>query len=200
MSPITRGQSVGLLGGSFNPAHEGHLHISSLALKSLKLDQLWWLVSPQNPLKPKSGMASLKDRMKVAKTIAACNPNIVVSDLENCLSTCHTVDTIESLKAKFPEISFVWIMGADLLVQVPQWKRWRALFRMVPIAIFARPAYSARVLSGKAARHFKGARVARYRVGSLAKMRPPAWAYMRTRLNRQSATRIRAKDGHGTYK
>ena len=173
------------------------MHISSLALKILKLDELWWLVSPQNPLKTKSDMASFKERMRVAKKIAAYNPNIVVSDLENCLSTCHTVDTIKSLKAKFPEISFVWVMGADLLVQVPQWKRWRALFRMVPIAIFSRPAYSVRALSGQAARRFKGARIARYRVGSLAKMRPPAWAYMRTRLNRQSATRIRAKDGHG---
>jgi nicotinate-nucleotide adenylyltransferase len=198
MSPITHVQRVGLLGGSFNPAHEGHLHISLLALKSLKLDELWWLVSPGNPLKSKLGMASLEDRLKTAKKISACNPDIVVSDIENSLSTCHTVDTIESLKAEFPEVSFVWIMGADLLVQVPQWKRWRALFKMVPIAVFARPAYSARVLSGKAARHFKGARVARYRIGSLAKMRPPAWAYVRTRLNSQSATSIRAKDGQGT--
>jgi nicotinate-nucleotide adenylyltransferase len=184
MPPVTQGKRVGLLGGSFNPAHEGHLHISALALKHLKLDQLWWLVSPQNPLKPETGMASLKERMKAAKKIAASDPDIVVCDLENSLSTRHTVDTIEALKVEFPEVSFVWVMGADLLVQVPQWKRWRALFRMVPVAIFARPAYSARI--------------ARYRVGSLANMRPPAWAYMRTRLNRMSATRIRAEDGQGT--
>ena len=193
MSPVIQVQRVGLLGGSFNPAHEGHLHISSLALKSLKLDQLWWLVSPGNPLKSKLGMASLKDRMKEARKISSCNPDIVVSDIENNFSTCHTVDTIEKLKIEFPEISFVWIMGADLLVQVPQWKRWRALFRLVPIAIFARPAYSARVLTGKAARRFSSARVARYRIGSLVKMRPPAWTYMRTRLNCQSATSIRGK-------
>jgi nicotinate-nucleotide adenylyltransferase len=198
MPPVTQGKRVGLLGGSFNPAHEGHLHISALALKHLKLDQLWWLVSPQNPLKPETGMASLKERMKAAKKIAASDPDIVVCDLENSLSTRHTVDTIEALKVEFPEVSFVWVMGADLLVQVPQWKRWRALFRMVPVAVFARPAYSARALSGKAARRFKGARIARYRVGSLANMRPPAWAYMRTRLNRESATRIRAEDGQGT--
>jgi len=200
MPPLSPGQRVGLLGGSFNPAHEGHLHISALALKRLKLDQLWWLVSPQNPLKPESGMASLKNRMTAAKKVAASNPDIVVSDMENSLSTRHTVDTIEALKVEFPGVSFVWVMGADLLVQVPQWKRWRALFRMVPIAIFARPAYSARALSGKAARRFKDARIARYRVGSLANMRPPAWAYMRTRLNRQSATRIRAEDGQGKKK
>jgi nicotinate-nucleotide adenylyltransferase len=198
MPALTRDLRVGLLGGSFNPAHEGHLHISSLALKRLKLDQLWWLVSPGNPLKPKLGMASLKDRVKAARKISACNPDIVVSDIENSFSTCYTVDTIEALKAEFPEISFVWIMGADLLVQVPQWKRWRALFKIVPIAIFARPAYSARVLSGKAVRRFNGARVARCRIGSLAKMKPPAWAYVRTQLNNQSATNIRAKDGQGT--
>ena len=198
MSSITKVQRVGLLGGSFNPAHEGHLHISSLAMKSLKLDQLWWLVSPGNPLKSKLAMASLKDRMEVARKISACNPDIVVSDIENSFSTCHTVDTIESLKVEFPEVSFVWVMGADLLVQVPQWKRWRALFKLVPIAIFARPAYSARVLSGKAARRFNGSRVPRYRIGSLVKMRPPAWAYVRTRLNSQSATSIRTKDAQVT--
>ncbi len=197
MSPMTKVRRVGLLGGSFNPAHDGHLHISLLALKNLKLDQLWWLVSPGNPLKPKSGMASLKHRMMVAKEVASSNPDIVVSDIENSLLTCHTVDTVQSLKAKFPEISFVWVMGADLLLQMPQWKRWRALFKMVPIAIFARPAYSARVLTGKAARQFNSARVARYRIGSLVRMRPPAWTYVRTRLNRQSATSIRANGDQG---
>jgi len=191
---MTEARRIGLLGGSFNPAHDGHLHISSLALKKLKLDQLWWLVSPGNPLKSKVGMASLNYRMNVAKKVAASNPNIVVSDIENRLRTCHTVDTVQSIMAKFPEISFVWIMGADLLVQLPQWKRWRMLFKMIPIAIFARPAYSARVLTGRAARCFNSARVARHRIGSLVKMRPPAWAYVRTRLNNQSATKIRSND------
>ena len=197
MSSMTQVRRVGLLGGSFNPAHDGHLHISLLALKKLNLDELWWLVSPGNPMKPKLGMASLKQRMKVAKKVAAHNPNIIVCDIEKNLLTCHTVDTVQSLKAEFPENSFIWVMGADLLVQLPKWKRWRALFKMVPIAIFARPAYSARALTGKAARHFNRDRVSRCRIGSLVKMRPPAWAYVRTRLNSQSATSIRTRNKHG---
>jgi len=191
------GQRIGLLGGSFNPAHEGHLHISTLALERLKLDQLWWLVSPQNPLKPAIGMASFAVRLKGAEKIASADDRIVVSDFEDKLSIRHTVDTVAALKQHFPKASFVWVMGADLLVQVPQWKQWRALFRMVPIAIFARPAYSSRALAGKAARRFRGSKISRFRARSLADMRAPAWAFLRTRLNKQSATRIRAENRHG---
>jgi nicotinate-nucleotide adenylyltransferase len=193
--PVTKGQRIGLLGGSFNPAHEGHMHISALALQRLELDQLWWLVSPQNPLKPESGMASLSDRVKGAEILAATDPRIVVTDIEKELATRHTIDTVQALKARFPGVSFVWVMGADLLLQVPNWKRWRSLFRTVPIAIFARPAYSSRALSSKAARRFAASRVARFRSSALADMRPPAWAFLRTRLNRESATRIRAENG-----
>ena len=195
MPPVTKGQRIGLLGGSFNPAHEGHMHISALALQRLELDQLWWLVSPQNPLKPESGMASLSDRVKGAEILAATDPRIVVTDIEKELATRHTIDTVQALKARFPGVSFVWVMGADLLLQVPNWKRWRSLFRTVPIAIFARPAYSSRALSSKAARRFAASRVARFRSSALADMRPPAWAFLRTRLNRESATRIRAENG-----
>ena len=197
MSPMSNVRRVGLLGGSFNPAHDGHLHISSLALKKLKLDEVWWLVSPGNPLKSKLGMASFEQRIKIANRVAASNPSIIVSDIEKKLLTCHTVDTVKSLKAVFPETSFVWVMGGDLLMQLPQWKQWREFFKMVPIAIFARPAYSARVRTGKVARHFNRARVSRHRLGSLVKLRPPAWAYVRTRLNSQSSTNIRAKDEQG---
>jgi nicotinate-nucleotide adenylyltransferase len=183
---------IGLLGGSFNPAHEGHLHISALALERLGLDQLWWLVSPQNPLKPASGMASFGIRIAGARKVAQVDSRIVVSDFEEQQASRYTVETIAALKQQFPENSFVWVMGADLLVQVPQWKRWRSLFRMLPIAIFARPAYSSRALAGKAARRFRGSKIARFRARSLADMRPPAWAFFRTRLNTQSATRLRA--------
>ncbi len=199
MPPVAKhGQRIGLLGGSFNPAHEGHLHISSLALRRLKLDQLWWLVSPQNPLKPESDMAPLSERLSGAKKFAAADPRIIVTDLEKELSTRHTVDTIEALKRLYPGVSFVWVMGADLLVQLGGWKRWRTLFRTVPIAIFARPAYSSRALTSKAARRFAASRIERFRAGALADMRPPAWAYLRTRLNPQSATRIRAENQRGS--
>jgi len=194
VSPLGKpGQRIGLLGGSFNPAHEGHLHISLLTLQRLNLDQLWWLVSPQNPLKPESGMASLPDRVKVARKVASEDSRIVVTDIENELSSNYTVDTINALKLRFSGVSFVWVMGADLLVQLPRWSRWRALFRTVPIAVFARPAYSSRALSSKVARRFAASRVARFRASALADMRPPAWAFLRTRLSRESATRLRAE-------
>ena len=195
MSPVTTPQRIGLLGGSFNPAHEGHLHISTLALEQLNLDQVWWLVSLQNPLKPLAGMASFADRFRQARKIAAVDRRIVVSDFEEKASSRYTVDTIAALKAQFPGVSFVWVMGSDLLPQMPHWKRWRQLFRTLPIAIFARPAYSSRALSSKAARRFAASRVARFRSSALADMRPPAWAFLRTRLNRESATRIRAENG-----
>lgn len=195
--PPVNGQRIGLLGGSFNPAHEGHLHISTLALQRLKLDQLWWLVSPQNPLKASDGMASFAVRLAAAKKITSIDARIIVSAFEETLPSRHTVDTIAALKRQYPGVSFVWVMGADLLVQLPRWKRWRALFRMLPIAIFARPAYSSRALAGKAARRFAGSRIARFRARSLADMKAPAWVFLRTRLNKQSATRIRAKSRHG---
>lgn len=140
-------------------------------------------------------MASLPKRLRDAKKVAGVNPRIIVTDVEDELSTRYTVDSIEALKRRYPGVSFVWIMGADLLTEVPKWKNWRQLFRSVPIAIFARPAYSSRALSSKAARRFAGSRIARSRIGSLADMRPPAWAFLRTRLNRESATRIRAREG-----
>lgn len=139
-------------------------------------------------------MASFAKRIKGAEKIAAVDPRIVVTDLEKWLSTRHTVDTIQALKRQFPGVSFVWVMGADLLVEVSHWKRWRTLFRTVPIAIFARPAYSSRALSSKAARRFAASRIARFRTSALADMRPPAWAFLRTRLNQQSATSIRGRE------
>jgi nicotinate-nucleotide adenylyltransferase len=191
--PVTIAQRVGLLGGSFNPAHEGHLHISGLALECLKLDQVWWIVSPQNPMKAVTGMAPFAVRFREAKKTAIVNQRIVVSDFEAKTSSCYTVETISALKAQFPGISFVWVMGADLLVQLPHWKRWRQLFRTLPIAIFDRPAYSSRALRGRAARHFKSAQISRFRAQSLVDMKAPAWLFLRTRLNPQSATRIRAE-------
>ncbi len=193
MSSVS-GRRIGLLGGSFNPAHDGHVHISVLALERLKLDQLWWLVSPQNPLKPASDMAPFAARLKDARKVAAVDPRIVVSDFEENHASPYTVDTIVALKQQFPKDSFVWVMGADLLVQMPRWSRWRSLFRIVPIAIFARPAYCSRALAGKAARRFRGSRISRFRARSLADMKPPAWTFLRTRLNTQSATRIRAEN------
>jgi nicotinate-nucleotide adenylyltransferase len=183
-----------LLGGSFNPAHGGHLHISELALKLLDLDQIWWLVSPQNPLKPVDSMAPFPVRMEGARRIAETDPRILVTDLECRLaSSRYTADSLKALRRRFPRLRFVWLMGGDNLVQIPKWQRWPEIFRTVPIAVFDRPSYSLKALSGPAAKRF-----ARYRVPAsderrLAEMEPPAWVFFHTRLDDRSATRIRSE-------
>ena len=189
----SRGLRIGLLGGSFNPAHEGHLHISRLALDRLGLNAVWWLVSPQNPLKASADMADLPGRLKQAQAVASGEPRVVATDIERQLGTRYTIDTVHALQRRYPKARFVFVMGADLLAEMPKWKNWRALFKAIPIAVFARPPYSFRALSGKAARRFRAARINRARTASLADMRPPAWAFLRTRLHPQSATRIRAE-------
>jgi nicotinate-nucleotide adenylyltransferase len=186
------GLRVGLLGGSFNPAHAGHLHISRQALERLKLDQVWWLVSPQNPLKPEAGMAPLDERLAGAAQ-AAVDPRIRVGAIERELGTRYTADTLIALKARFPGLRFVWLMGADILVQLPRWKRWRDVFRAVPIAVFARPSYSLRARFGCAAWHFAAARQLASRAPDLAAMTPPAWVFLRIPLHAASASRIRAR-------
>ncbi len=186
-----RGERIGLLGGSFNPAHDGHLHISKLALRRLRLDRVWWLVSPQNPLKSTTGMAPLQERLENARSMAAAEPHITVGDPEVGLGTRYSADTVSALKHRYPDVRFVWIIGADLLQEVHRWKKWRSLFRAIPIAIFARPPYPLRALSSRAARRFAGSRINACRAGALADLRPPAWAYLRTRRHWQSASRIR---------
>jgi len=191
--PVTgRRRRVGLLGGSFNPAHEGHLHVSRLALDRLGLDELWWLVSPQNPLKPTAGMAPAGQRLAAARTVAR-DSRIRVTDIERDLGTRYTVDTIGALQARFPEHRFVWVAGADILAEIHRWKDWRRLFRTVAIAIFARPTYSFRALASIAARRFAAYRVPENRARRLAGKRLPAWVYLRTPVNPTSATAIRKR-------
>ena len=147
-----RHRRIGLLGGSFNPAHRGHLHLSLTALQRLDLDEVWWLVSPQNPLKPVAGMAPFPVRLDQARQIAAGHKRIRVTDLENRLGRSrYTVDTLKALRRRFPRLRFVWLMGGDNLVQIRRWERWAEIFRTVPIAVFDRPSYSAKALAGLAA-------------------------------------------------
>lgn len=189
--PRHAGLSVGLLGGSFNPAHAGHRHISLYALKTLGLDRVWWLVSPQNPLKPTRGMAPLAERLAEARAVAR-DPRIAVTCLERDLGTRFTADTLEALARRFPRTRFVWLMGADNLGQIPRWKRWERIFRTVPVAVFARPAYSLRALGGKAARRFARRRAGAGGIRGLAGRKPPAWTFLRNPLHPASATAIRA--------
>ncbi|HTQ34185.1 MAG TPA: nicotinate-nucleotide adenylyltransferase [Stellaceae bacterium] len=184
---------IGLLGGSFNPAHGGHLHISLLALRCLDLDEVWWLVSPQNPLKPAKGMAPFAERAAGAEAFAKGHPRIKISAIETTLGTSYTADTIAALKQRFPRTHFVWLMGGDNLAQLPRWKRWVELIKRVPIAVFDRPQTSLAALAGKAAQRFARARVPAEAARGLAGMEPPAWAFFHTRLDPRSATEIRRK-------
>jgi nicotinate (nicotinamide) nucleotide adenylyltransferase/ribosome silencing factor RsfS/YbeB/iojap len=189
-----RHRRIGLLGGSFNPAHGGHLHLSRLALKRLDLDEVWWLVSPQNPLKPVAGMAAFEARLEQARSVAAAHPRILVSDIEKRLgSSYYTVGTLRALRDRFPRLQFVWLMGADNLAQIPRWQRWAEIFRTVPIAVFDRPSYSLKALSGIAAQRFAKRRVAENAARRLAEMPLPAWVFFHGRLDACSATRIRSE-------
>jgi len=183
-----------VLGGSFNPAHGGHLHISALALKLLDLDQIWWLASPQNPLKPVEGMAPFPVRLEGARRIAEADRRILVTDLESRLGpSLYTADTLKALRRRFPRLRFVWLMGGDNLVQIPKWERWPEIFRTLPIAVFDRPSYSLRALSGAAAKRFARYRIAASNERRLAETEPPAWVFFHTRLDDRSATRIRSE-------
>ncbi len=144
---------IGLLGGSFNPAHEGHRYVSLLALKRLRLDEVWWMLTPQNPLKNARDTAPFEERLKAATRVAE-HPRIRVTDIERRLGTTHTADTLALLLPRFPKHRFVWLMGADNLVQVSEWKDWRRIFRLVPIAVFSRPPYSKPALVARSARVF----------------------------------------------
>ena len=169
------------------------MHISALALKLLDLDQVWWLVSPQNPLKPAGGMAPFPVRLEGARRVAEADHRIVVTDLEDRLgSSRYTADTLKVLRRRFPRLRFVWLMGGDNLVQIPQWERWLEVFQTVPIAVFDRPSYSLKALSGLAAKRFARSRVPDRDARRLAEMDPPAWVFFHTHLDARSATRIRS--------
>ena len=180
-----------MLGGSFNPAHPGHRHISVEELKRLGLDEIWWLVAPQNPLKPVAGMAPLKKRMASATAVAR-DPRIRVLDLETRLGTHFTADTIAVLQARHPQTHFVWLMGADNLAQIRHWKNWQAIFARVPIAVFARPTYCRSALAELAALRFRRARVSP-KTRHFGDARPPAWMFLPVKLDPNSATAIRSR-------
>ena len=190
-SEISVGAHIGLLGGSFNPAHEGHLEISLLALEKLSLDCIWWMVSPQNPLKPKKGMASLSERLSNARNTAN-DPRISVTDIETELGTIYTADTLLALCDHFSETHFVWLMGADNLLQMHHWQKWSKIFYTVPVAVFGRPNYSLPAEKAKATKCFARYRMSTLQAHQLAKKQPPAWVFFKQPLNPISATEIRS--------
>lgn len=185
------GQRIGLLGGSFNPAHDGHLHLSTVALKRLGLDAVWWLVSPQNPLKPKDKTPPLDTRMAQAAAIAN-HPSIYVTGLEQSLGTQYTVHTLDALCLRYPQVHFVWLMGADNFLQLPQWKSWERIMTKLPVAVFARPGYHLRAGLSKAAIRFNHHRLKPEHAVNLAIAKPPAWTIILGKLNPLSSTALRS--------
>jgi nicotinate-nucleotide adenylyltransferase len=181
---------VGLLGGSFSPAHAGHRHISLEALRRLQLDQVWWLISPQNPLKSADGTMPQGFRLAHACNISR-HPRIIPCLLESLLGTQYTTDTLSALQLRFPCTKFVWLMGADNLIQLPRWRKWECLFRLMPIAIFARSVYSLKGLHSLAAKRFARWRKSERQGSILARKRPPAWIFFLSRSHPASSTTLR---------
>ena len=185
------GPKIGLFGGSFNPAHEGHLHVSLQALKRLGLDEIWWLVSPQNPLKSTRGMAPFEERLASARRLAR-HPLIRVSDFERRFHSQYSADTIRQLRRRHPRHRFVWIMGADNLADFEHWRRWQDIFQALPIAIFDRRTYAQSASASKALKRFVRHRLPERAACVLASEQPPVWTYFHGRLHGASASAIRA--------
>lgn len=185
-----RGLRIGLLGGSFDPPHAGHLQISRQALRRLALHHVWWLVSPGNPLKDPPS-AAYGARLRAAAGAAAGDPRIRVSALEWKFNTRYTADTIGCLLRMRPKARFVWLMGADNLATVHHWKCWPQLFASVPVAAFGRPGWQLRAGLSVAARRFARARIRPSRARALAQHRPPAWCLLVGPLSSHSSTSLR---------
>ena len=182
---------IGILGGSFNPAHEGHRHLADVAMRRLQLDQVWLLVSPGNPLKRAHGMAPLTERLDSARHFAD-GRRVIATAIEGRLGTRYTAETLKALRKLFPRVQFVWLMGADILAELPRWKRWTGIARAVPFAVVPRPGYNQRALAGQAAQRLRPAWHAAREAPVLARNPPPAWTFLPAAQNAISATALRA--------
>lgn len=192
--PFTPGMRIGLLGGSFNPPHLAHRAISQFALKRLKLDRVWWLVSPGNPLKDISSLREIDARVAAAQAIAD-DPRIQVSRLEAVIGTRYTADTLRYLRRHCPGARFVWIMGADNLAQFHRWQQWQQIAAEVPIAVIDRPPTSLRALAAPAAQRLMRMRIPTNEAATLADCQPPAWVFLTGLKSPVSSTALRNPDG-----
>ncbi|MDE2444744.1 MAG: nicotinate-nucleotide adenylyltransferase [Alphaproteobacteria bacterium] len=184
------GQKIGLFGGSFNPAHQGHRMVALYALKRLKLDYVWWLVSPQNPLKDTKETGEYQTRLNETRGIAK-HPRFKVTNLEMQLHSRNTAQTLHALKQAMSQAHFVWIMGADSFRDLDRWHNWTTIVETLPIAVLARPGYSVRALGGQAAIRYGNARLRNEQSGRLALAKPPAWVFISMPLRKESSTQIR---------
>jgi nicotinate-nucleotide adenylyltransferase len=195
--PFGDGQRIGLFGGSFNPAHRGHAAVALYALKALELDWVWWLVSPQNPLKDPSITGDYEQRLAQTREVAS-HPRFVVTDIERQLGSRNTAETLAGLAPVLRRAHFVWIMGADSFATLHRWQHWLMIPETLPLAILARPGYSLRALNGPAATRFDNAQVPLERAPQLVTRRPPAWCFIPMPLRPESSTAIRSVAGQNT--
>lgn len=188
------GRRIGLFGGSFNPPHAGHRLVSETALRRLRLDAVWWLVTPGNPLKDARALAPLAARMAEAATVAA-HPRIKVTAVEADIGLSRTRDTLRYLLRRCPGARFVWLMGADNLASFHRWHAWREIAAMVPIAVVDRPGYTFAAVASPAAKRMAGRRIDESDAPLLADLNPPAWVLLHGRRSPLSSTQLRAADG-----
>jgi nicotinate-nucleotide adenylyltransferase len=191
----TAGQRIGVMGGSFNPPHDGHASIARTALKRLKLDRLWWVVTPGNPLKDGGELASLDERMAASRTFAT-DRAMTVTGFEAQLGTTYTAATLSFLTARYPAVRFVWVMGADNLAGFHRWQHWQDIARMVPIAVVDRPGWRLKALASPAARLLERYRIPEHRAPALLDAPLPAWIFLTTSLSPLSSTEIRTRAAH----
>jgi len=184
------GRTIGLLGGSFDPPHAGHVHITREALKRFQLDEVWWLVSPGNPLKDE-GPAPLERRMAAARAIMQ-HPRVRISDFEARYGTRYTAQTLQALMARFPTTRFVWLMGADNLAQLHLWQDWHWIMENVPVGVLARPGQQISARLSVAASRYERFRLRGREAPLLARSTPPAWCFINLPMVNLSSTAIRA--------
>ena len=187
----TAGQTIGLLGGSFDPPHAGHVHITKAALKRFGLDRIWWLVSPGNPLK-EEGPAPLPQRVQAAKAMMK-HPRVTVTDVEDRLGTRYTAQTLQALRKRFPAVRFVWLMGADNLAQFHRWQDWQWIIETVPMGVIARPGDRISARLSKTAKVYAQARVPDRGAHILGHLDAPAWSFVNVPMSNTSSSAIRAR-------
>lgn len=191
LPPATAGLRIGLFGGTFNPPHDGHRLVTLTALRRLRLDRVWWIVTPGNPLKENSDLPSQKERVARCRALMR-HPRVVITDFEKDIGTRFTFDTVDYLCRHRPDVRFVWIMGADNLVGFHRWQRWREIAARVPVAIIDRPGSTLRASSARAAKTFANRRLDETDAALLATAPRPAWIFLHGPRSSQSSTALRA--------
>ncbi|WP_293809518.1 nicotinate-nucleotide adenylyltransferase [uncultured Bosea sp.] len=194
LPPHAPGLCIGLFGGSFNPAHDGHRLASLTALRRLQLDRIWWLVTPGNPLKDNAKLPPLGERLRQARG-GAGHARIHVTGIEARLRTRYTADTLRALKRRCPGVNFVWIMGSDNLAGFHRWAEWRAIARMMPIAIIDRPGSTHSAMASPAANWLSRWRISENQAAVLPRTHPPAWVFLHGKRSALSSTMLRKQAG-----